>query len=43
MITLPLGCLKARDITFEPQLPLWKERAIEALGFGDLNKVDLLL
>lgn len=41
VITVPLGCLKSGDIAFEPELPAWKQEAIERLGFGDLNKVFL--
>ena len=41
VITVPLGCLKSGDIAFEPELPAWKQGAIERLGFGDLNKVFL--
>ena len=41
IVTVPLGCLKAGDIAFEPPLPAWKAAAIARLGFGDLNKVVL--
>ena len=48
VVTLPLGVLKAglRDPTneavqFEPPLPAAKRSAIEALGFGRLEKVVL--
>ena len=41
VITVPLGCLKAGAIAFQPPLPSWKADAIAKLGFGDLNKVDL--
>ena len=40
IITLPLGCLKAGDITFQPALPEWKTDAIAKLGNGNLNKVE---
>ena len=40
IITLPLGCLKAGDIDFQPALPEWKTDAIAKLGYGNLNKVD---
>ena len=40
IITLPLGCLKAGDIEFQPALPEWKTDAIAKLGYGNLNKVD---
>lgn len=40
IITLPLGVLKARAAAlFSPPLPADKQRAIEALGMGLLNKV----
>lgn len=41
LVTAPLGCLKAGDISFDPPLPEWKQGAIQRLGFGDLNKVIL--
>ncbi|MEV0261108.1 FAD-dependent oxidoreductase [Streptomyces sp. NPDC050617] len=39
VITVPLGVLKARKITFEPALPVQKREAIDALGFGLLDKL----
>ncbi len=39
IITLPLGCLKAGDVMFQPALPEWKTDAIAKLGNGNLNKV----
>lgn len=39
VITVPLGVLKAGDISFDPPLPEEKRRAIEGLGYGDANKV----
>jgi len=39
IITLPLGCLKAGAIIFQPALPEWKADAIAKLGNGNLNKV----
>lgn len=39
LVTVPLGCLKAETIRFEPQLPDWKLASIKRLGFGLLNKV----
>ena len=39
VVTLPLGVLKAGDVTFAPALPEWKRGAIERLGFGTLNKL----
>lgn len=39
VITLPLGVLKNNDVQFEPLLPAWKQKAIDSLGFGLLNKV----
>jgi len=41
VITVPLGCLKAQTIAFEPPLPGDKRASIERLGFGSLNKVFL--
>lgn len=41
LITIPLGCLKAKTIKFSPALPDWKESSIQRLGFGVLNKVVL--
>lgn len=43
IVTVPLGCLKAGDISFQPPLPAWKAAAIEKLGFGNLNKVGYCL
>lgn len=42
IVTLPLGCLKRGDISFEPSLPEWKTDAIARLGYGNLNKVSAL-
>lgn len=42
-MTIPLGCLKTGDIIFKPALPAWKQDAVEKLGFGNLNKVNVLL
>ena len=42
LITVPLGVLKARSVTFKPPLPPWKRQAIERLGFGPIEKVVLL-
>lgn len=39
IVTLPLGCLKAGDVQFQPALPEWKTDAIARLGNGNLNKV----
>jgi polyamine oxidase len=39
LITVPLGCLKARSIQFSPSLPDWKQNAIDKMGFGLLNKI----
>ena len=40
--TVPLGCLKKKLINFEPPLSEGKERAIEKMGFGTLDKVFLV-
>lgn len=39
IVTAPLGVLKAGAIRFVPELPGWKQEAVNRLGFGDLNKV----
>ncbi|WCJ35142.1 hypothetical protein M5689_016409 [Euphorbia peplus] len=39
LITVPLGCLKAETISFNPPLPQWKLSSIQRLGYGVLNKV----
>lgn len=39
--TVPLGVLKAGRVQFVPPLPAWKQKAIERLGFGCLDKVVL--
>jgi monoamine oxidase len=41
ILTLPLGVLQGGDITFTPQLPEHKRKAIAALGVGLLNKLYL--
>ncbi|KAJ7981691.1 Lysine-specific histone demethylase 1-like protein [Quillaja saponaria] len=42
LCTVPLGVLKRRTISFEPELPARKLAAIEKLGFGLLNKVAMV-
>ncbi|MCJ1334750.1 hypothetical protein MMC09_000015 [Bachmanniomyces sp. S44760] len=42
VLTTPLGVLKSKTISFEPQLPPWKLESIDRLGFGTLNKVVLV-
>ena len=42
VVTLPLGVLKSKSVTFEPSLPHKKLHAIEKLGFGVLNKIIML-
>ena len=39
LITIPVGCLKARSIVFDPSLPDWKLKAIDTMGFGNTNKI----
>ena len=41
VVTVPLGVLKAGGIVFEPALPAAKQRAIEAMDMGVLNKTYL--
>jgi hypothetical protein len=41
LVTIPLGCLKAGTVEFNPRLPEWKTASIRRLGFGVLNKVVL--
>lgn len=42
LCTVPLGVLKRKTITFEPELPKRKLDAINRLGFGLLNKVAIV-
>ncbi|KAK9674438.1 hypothetical protein RND81_12G232500 [Saponaria officinalis] len=42
LCTAPLGVLKRKTITFEPELPKRKLDAINRLGFGLLNKVAMV-
>ena len=42
IVTVPLGILKAGEITFEPSLPPEKQAAIDALEMGVLNRTCLL-
>lgn len=39
LITVPLGCLKARSIEFIPSLPEWKNKAIDIMGMGLADKL----
>ena len=41
IVTVPLGVLKARSITFSPDLPAAKYKSIDNIGMGLLNKVYL--
>lgn len=41
LVTLPLGVLKSGAVTFDPPLPAAKQRAIDRLGMGTLNKLYL--
>lgn len=41
VVTLPLGVLKAGSVTFIPDLPRWKRRSIDRLGFGSTEKTYL--
>lgn len=39
LVTVPLAILKANGITFEPELPDKKWKAIDKLGAGVIEKV----
>lgn len=41
IVTVPLGVLKAGRIAFEPPLPEPQQKAIAAIGFGQLAKVSV--
>jgi monoamine oxidase len=41
--SLPLGVLKAGDVTFTPSLPAGHQEAINKIGFGVFNKVIVTL
>jgi len=41
IVTLPLGVLKAGDVTFDPSLPDDKQTAIQTIGAGKVNKIIL--
>lgn len=41
LVSLPLGVLQKKRISFNPALPDYKQRAIERMGSGLLNKVVL--
>lgn len=41
IVTVSLGILQSHNIKFKPCLPEWKLDAIDAVGFGNLNKVIL--
>lgn len=41
VVTVPLGVLKTQGIAFSPRLPVPKEEAIGAVGFGRFEKVVL--
>lgn len=41
LVTLPLGVLKAGSVEFAPALPSAKQKAIQRLGMGSLNKLVL--
>ena len=43
VMTAPLGVLKTDMIDFDPPLPIWKQGAIDRMGFGLLNKVRTLV
>ncbi|MCF9034316.1 flavin monoamine oxidase family protein [Acinetobacter nectaris] len=39
VVTVPLGVLKAKKITFTPELPSTHQHAIDNMGYGSFNKV----
>ncbi|HYL72570.1 MAG TPA: FAD-dependent oxidoreductase [Bryobacteraceae bacterium] len=39
LVTVSVGVLKAKKITFDPALPPWKQEAIDHLQMGNLQKV----
>jgi monoamine oxidase len=41
LVTIPLGCLKAHSIEFIPNLPEWKQNAIDIMGVGLSDKIFL--
>ena len=41
VVTVPVGVLKAGNITFFPPLPEWKLEAIGKLNMGVLNRIAL--
>ncbi|CAF3835102.1 unnamed protein product [Rotaria sp. Silwood1] len=41
LVTIPLGCLKAHSIQFIPNLPEWKQNAIDIMGVGIYDKIFL--
>jgi monoamine oxidase len=41
LVTIPLGCLKEHSIEFIPNLPEWKQNAIDAMGMGLSDKIFL--
>ncbi|XP_076890144.1 polyamine oxidase 2-like [Bidens hawaiensis] len=41
IVTVPVGVLKSKTISFEPRLPEWKEEAISNIGIGVANKIVL--
>ena len=41
LLTIPLGCLKANSILFNPPLPSWKMEAIQNMGLALLDKIYL--
>eukprot|EP00954_Amorphochlora_amoebiformis_P022843 1356139-Amorphochlora_amoeboformis.AAC.2 len=41
LVTVSLGVLKSQMVKFTPRLPIWKQGAINRLGFGLINKLVL--
>jgi hypothetical protein len=40
---VPIGVLKVKGIKFIPELPPWKEEAIQKIHFGNVCKILIIL
>jgi monoamine oxidase len=43
VIAVPIGVLKSKSICFIPELPQWKQEAIQKISFGNVCKVLVIL